>query len=365
VTIHDSTLEQALAAMQKPFPSLTGTELAVDFFSKLERLAVPDSLLSGPAPLLRSLRLRSIQFPLPLLQSLLPSATNLVELRIRGTPNSGFISPEAMVACLSGLNKIEIFELEFEFPRISTWRSRRLLPSTRCALPALTSLRFDGSCEYLEELISQIDSPLLDKLDVTVFHQPELDTVQLAQFVDRTPKLKTLHDAHITFGDSVSVSLSRTRPRGLDFSITCTTSDQLPVLTQFFTSSFLRTLIPMIKHLYILDFSLQNFYRIAYSQWLDLLVPFTAVEDLYLSRNLSPHIVPALHGIIEEGTMEVLPSLQNLFLQRELLQGLGFGFSKKAVERFIAALHLSSRQIAVLHWENARYQPIVPVHIRF
>jgi len=91
------------------------------------------------------------------------------------------------------------------------------------------------------------------------------------------------------------------------------------------------------------------------------------MEDLYLSRKLSPHIVPALHGIMEEGTTEVLPSLQNLFLERELLPELdrGFGFAKKAVEQFVAALHLSSRQIAVLHWENARYQPIVPVHIRF
>ena len=175
-----SHLEQALAAMlpmQKPFPSLT--ELQVDFFSEWKRLAVPDLLLSGSAPLLRSLRLRNIQFPLPLLQNLLPSTTNLVELRIRSIPNSRFISPEAMVACLSGLNRLEEVELEFESPRTSTWGSRRLPPSTRCVLPALTLLRFDGSCEYLEELISQIDSPLLDNLYVTVFHQPELDTAQL------------------------------------------------------------------------------------------------------------------------------------------------------------------------------------------
>ena len=45
-------VEQALAAMQKPFPSLT--ELAVDFFNESVALAVPDLLLSGSAPLLRS-----------------------------------------------------------------------------------------------------------------------------------------------------------------------------------------------------------------------------------------------------------------------------------------------------------------------
>ena len=257
-----------------------------------------------------------------------------------------------MVVCLSGLNRLEEFELEFESPRTNTWRSRRLLPSTRCVLPALTSLGFDGPCEYLEELISQIDSPLLDNLNVTVFRQHELATPHLAQFVNRTPKLKALHKAHITFGDSVSVSLSRTRPRGLNFNVTCRPSNQLSVMTQLCTSSFLRALIPMIKHLYILDYGLQNFHRIARSRWLDLLGPFTTVEDLYLSRELLPHIVPVLRGIIEEGTMVVLPSLQNLFLQRQRESLPEFGFAEEAVERFVAALHLSSRQIAVLRWDT-------------
>ena len=341
-------LEQAFAAMQKPFPSLK--ELAVIYVDEWERLAVPDSFLSGSAPLLRSLWLRSIQIPLALLRNLLLSATDLVELHILKIPNSGLISPEAMVACLSGLNRLEKFELGFRSLR--NWRSPGLPPSTPCVLPTLTLLRFDGSCEYLEDLIAPIDSPLLDNLDVTVFRQPGSATPQLAQFVDRTPKLKALHEARIVFGDSAFVSFSRTRPRGLDFSITCLPSDQLSVMTQLCTLSFLRTLIPMIKHLYILDSGTQNLFRIAGSRWKDLLCPFTTVEDLYLSRKFSPHIVPALQGIIEEGAMEVLPSLLNLFLQRGLLPHLGFGSAGEAVIRFVAAVHLSSRPIVVSHWDT-------------
>jgi len=101
-----------------------------------------------------------------------------------------------MVACLSGLNRLEEFELGFRSPQI--WR-RHLPPSTRCVLPALSSLRFKGSCEYLEDLISPIDSPLLDNLDVIVHHL-ELDTPQLAEFVDRASKLKALREAHVIFG---------------------------------------------------------------------------------------------------------------------------------------------------------------------
>jgi hypothetical protein len=88
-------VKKALAAMQKPFPSLT--ELSVHSFDEAVPV-VPDLFLSGSAPLLRSLLLRSIQLPLPVLRKLLLSATDLVELRIRMIPNPGLISPEAMLA---------------------------------------------------------------------------------------------------------------------------------------------------------------------------------------------------------------------------------------------------------------------------
>jgi len=343
-------LEQALAAMQKPFPSLT--EMAVDFFSETAALVVPESLLSGSAPLLRSLRLRRIQFPLPLLRNILLSTTNLVELRIWKIPDSGFISPEAMVVCLSGLNRLEEFELGFRFPRI--WRGRRLPPSTCCVLPALTSLRFNGSHEYLERLIAPVDSPLLDNLGVTVFYQPGFATPQLTQFVDRTPKLKALCEAHIFFETSeVFVSLPWTLHRGLHFRITDVWSDHLSVMARLYTSSFLLTLNPLMKRLYIFNSGTPFLYRpdsVGSSQWPDLLGPFTAVKDLYLSRGFSQDIVSVLHGIIGEGTVEVLPSLQNLFLEGESPSGP----VEKAIGQFVAARRLSGRPIAVSRWEKVR-----------
>ena len=340
-------VERTLAAMQKPFPSLT--ELVVYFFSEMAAI-VPDSLLSGSAPLLRSLRLKSTQFPLPQLQNLILSATNLVELSIWSIPNSGLISPEAMVTCLSRLKRLEEFELGVRSPRI--WTSRHLSPSTRCVLPALTSLRFKGSCEYLEDLIASLDSPLLDNLDVSLLHQPRLASPQLARFVDRTPKLKALHEAYVFFRSSeVYVSLPGTRPRGLDFRIKRVPSDHFSVMAQLCTLSILRILIPMIKRLYIVDGSRPYLFRlngIESSHWLDLLGPFTTVEVLYLSREFSPHIVSALHGIIGEGTMEVLPSLQNLFLEQQVLAGR----FEEDIKQFVSALHLSSRPMAVLQWDR-------------
>ncbi len=109
----------------------------------------------------------------------------------------------------------------------------------------------------------------------------------------------------------------------------------------------------MMKRLYILDSGMSNFYwlrNVGSSQWLDLWRPFTTVEDLYLTQNFSPYIVTALHGIIGEGTTEVLPSLQNLFLEKPSSPGP----IEEAIGQFVSALHLPGRSIAVSQWKRVR-----------
>jgi hypothetical protein len=84
------------------------------------------------------------------------------------------------------------------------------------------------------------------------------------------------------------------------------------------------------------------------SQWLELLHPFTAVKDLYLSQEFVPRIAPALQELVEGRAMEVLPAPQNLFL--EVLQ-----LSEpveKAVGRLVAARQLSGHPIAVSPWNR-------------
>jgi hypothetical protein len=73
------------------------------------------------------------------------------------------------------------------------------------------------------------------------------------------------------------------------------------------------------------------------SQWLELLHPFTAVKDLYLSRVFAPRIAAALQELVGERAMEVLPTLQNLFL--DVPQPTGP--VEEAVGQFVAARQLS------------------------
>jgi len=78
------------------------------------------------------------------------------------------------------------------------------------------------------------------------------------------------------------------------------------------------------------------------SQWLEVLRPFTAVKYLYLSREFASRIAPALQVFAGE----VLPSLQNLFLEDLHPSGPVQG----AIGKFVAARQLAGHRIAVSYW---------------
>ena len=155
---------------------------------------VPGSFLGGYTPRPQSLLVLDA-IPFPELPTLLLSASHLSHLDLWRIPNSGYISPEAMVTCLSALTCLESLAIKFEFPRSSRLdrKSRRL--GGRILLSVLTDLHFKGVGEYLDELVAWIDAPLLGNLEITFFHQLSLDTPQLTQFISRTLKFKTYEDA--------------------------------------------------------------------------------------------------------------------------------------------------------------------------
>ena len=83
--------------MQEPFPTLIHLKLAPSYIYPLPFLS--DGFLGRSAPHLRSLELHSIAFPA--LPKLLLSAADLVDLTLRNIPNSGYVSPEALLTCLA------------------------------------------------------------------------------------------------------------------------------------------------------------------------------------------------------------------------------------------------------------------------
>jgi len=316
--IPNSQWESVLAAMQQSFPELTDLRLQSD---DEKSPVLPDSFLGRFAPRLRSLRFERI--PFPSLPNLLLSAPGLVKISLHKIPHSGYISPEAIVTCLSSLTKLAELELSFISPLSHPGREiRRPPPPTPTVLPALRHFRFVGVSEYLEDLVARIDCPLLDSFQIKFFHQLIFDTPQLTRFISRTPELQARKEARIDVSSSgASVLVPGIVGRGLRLEISCRQSDwQLSSLAQVCCSSFPQTLISSLERLYICD---DEYSQVRWqddvenSQWLELLRPFTAVKNLHLSREFTPRIVPALQETVEEKVTEVLPAFQCLYLEKD------------------------------------------------
>ena len=106
---------------------------------------IPSGFLGGSAPCLQLLRLDGVAFPsLPIL---LPSTSDLVDHYLGNIPQGGYISPEAMAACLAGLAKLQSLFIEFR-PFTSFPGQSSTPPVTRALFPALMSFDFQGASEY-------------------------------------------------------------------------------------------------------------------------------------------------------------------------------------------------------------------------
>ena len=350
-------LKMLLPAMQEPFPELTQMELRLNDEID-ETVVVPDSFLGGSTPRLEDLCL--IGIPFPGLPKLLLSATRLADLHLDDIPHSGYFSPDAMVTALDTLTSLEKLFLQFHSPRsCPDQASRRSPPSTRSVLPVLTYFRFKGVSEYLEDLVARIDAPQLIYPDITFFNDTVFDTPQFIRFIIRTPTSRAFRKAHIVFRDRVAKFKISSQASGygkLKVKISCRGLDwQVSCLEQVCTSCLPPVQVSMLEDLYIYDDELplapQDWKdnNIENRLWLELLQPFTAVKNLYLSEDFASHIAPALQELVEGRATEVLPALQSIFLERLEPSG----HFQEGIQQFVAARQVDGRPIAVSRWDNS------------
>ena len=340
--VRDLGWETVSAAMEEPFLELTHLHLQ----SPDEiRTPLPDSFLGGSAPRLRHLWLNRISFlDLP---TLLLSATDLVDLRLRNIPNSGYVSPEAMVPALAALTSLEELWLEFQPPGSPYW-PRRLLPSV-----TRTLLTFKGVSGYLDDLAARIDAPRVNSLVIAFFDLTVLFAPRFAQFISRTPALNALNKTRINLGDGIpTVNLSsQTSGYGeVDVEIPYRNLDwQLLSLRNVCT-----TCLPPLSTMECLYIH-EKLYSQRISRnhmdngiWLEILQAFIALRNIYLSKEVARHIVPFLQQLVGDRTREVLINLQNNFLE-ELEPS---GPVQEGIGKFAAARQLSGYLIAVSLWEK-------------
>ena len=192
-----SELEKITTVMQEPFPVLTSLSIIVS--DDGNAAVLPAEFLGGSAPCLKIIHL--IGIPFPALPTLLLSTSDLVDLDLHNIPPNGYISPEAMVVGLSALPRLGLFIIQF---RSATPHPNPMRPPpvTRTVLPALTFFLFQGASEYLEDLVSRIDAPQLNRIYICYLNQlTDFRVPQLPMFIDRSvgSKLNRFQYAQVCF----------------------------------------------------------------------------------------------------------------------------------------------------------------------
>ena len=84
------------------------------------------------------------------------------------------------------------------------------------------------------------------------------------------------------------------------------------------------------------------------ARWLQLLHLFPTVKNLYLCNEFVPRIALTLEELVGARTAEVLPTLENIFLEGlQQLERLHEG-----IEMFVAARRLTSHPVTVSRWDK-------------
>jgi hypothetical protein len=350
IEIMGSQLEELGTVLQKPFPVLTrlvilsGSESGDEIHG--EELDLPDGFLGGSAPRLEDLTL--FHMSLLALPTLLSLTKNLVKLNLYNVPPTGYISPDALVTCLAKFPRLDTLSLEFQS---ATARPGQLHPPpiTRTILPALTQFHCSGANEYLEDLVAHIDCPKLEWINVSYFYPlVDFQVTQLAKFIRRSltagPNASPFRPTTIRLlNDSIIINMySRTNPQngGYDPAMTNIsfkgTDRQVSHIAEVLKKSY--AILSTVAYLTLIS-ECGQIEATNDVDWLHLILPFSAVQTLHVSRELAGPLALALEGIPAEMVSDAFPSLRLISLE---------GQPTSSLKKFIAARRLSARPVIMV-----------------
>jgi hypothetical protein len=336
LSVTGSQLGKMSAVIQEPFPVLTHLSISTKCRNEL---VLPSGFLGGFAPCLQELELGGIAFPS--LPTLLLSASNLVELNLCNVPETGYISPDALVTHLAALPRLKFLKIGFN----SYSDPIPLRPIIRSVLPSLQSLLFTGDCQYLEDFVPRIDTPQLNSIVIYYWDQ-DIDFVvpQLSSFITRSESLKKILSGHCQItvdidqvvdfhvGGSPREETERwDRQTGVSLCILCTgvgarVDGQISHL-----ANILGWLNPILSD--VVHFTLDSMWVISESKrmseaedlddliWLRLLHRFSSVKTLFVPNTIAGLISQALEYVDEEMVTIVLPALELFCLEKDEGEG--------------------------------------------
>jgi hypothetical protein len=239
-----------------------------------------------------------------------------------------------LVTQLQGLLDLEELAIGFAVPIPLPSTEAELLPPPmpRLTLPTLKRLTFHGVGVYLENLVAQINAPLLEQLVITLFFELAFTLISLTEFIHTAGGLR-YRSANVLFkreGASIVINdgESLSSP-GLIIDINCEQLDwQIDAVTQ--CCEALEHCLSAVEGLTLdldedgmpsdWDASLDSIL------WHGLLGPFGGVKKLQIGSSLTFQLSEALRSDSAELGSNFLPELQTLEVQLEV-NDTNIGFS--------------------------------------
>jgi F-box-like len=338
--VTSSMLGSLVTLLEKPFTALECVQIKSND-SKESPLVLPGTFLGGSTPRLQSILLDGLSLPSPALKRLLLSASDLVTLELYHMPSTGFISPEDIFTGLSTLLRLKKLSLHFNSPPSPTSISESPPPQTRVTLPYLSYLKFHGTTEYLEDLVSRIKLPVLRYFRISFFNQLIFGIPQFCQSIDLMDAQRSPTEVMVLFSwHCVVITLTRNTGRQSfsgEFYFRCMHLDwQLSAASQIVSQ-----LSPFFSNVRSLNIrGLQSAQRDALiteevnidsAQWLDLFHPFSDVRSLIVAEEFVPDVSQVLRMA---ATDYVLPALTSLTLKGYIYQS---ELTRQAAEHFVRA----------------------------
>ena len=337
-----SSLYILLEPMNKPFPRLG--ELSLSSTTTEDICPVlPETLR---APFLRHLSLHGIGLPKGL--SLLSSMIALSALSLTHIRDSWYFSPRHLVTQLQGLLYLEKLSIGFAIPIPLPSSEGELLPAPipPVTLPSLRRINFQGVGAYLENLVAQINTPLLEQIRLTLFFNLDFTLVNLTKFIRRTEGIRCLTTRVIFGKDGASINAGHYEQGkfSLYVNVNCKRLDwQMDSATQVCRA--LGNVLSSVVELTIdLDQVMPSIRGNIFDStlWHELLLPFIRVKKLHISFPLTLELSQALESIPEELVLELLPDLRELEVQLEI------DSAKKAFSTFVETRESVGRPVHLL-----------------
>ena len=347
------SLRTCLVALNELFPQLE--HLSIESTTKEEASMVLPSTFR--APNLRHLAFHDIGLPVQF--SLSASTNALVTLIITHITAPCYFHPKHVVTQLRDLPYLEELSIGFAVPMPRPSAVEKLLPPPipRVTLPVLKRITFRGVVVYLENLVAQIYTPLLEQLNITLLFQLAFTLVNLTQFVHTIERLRCLSARVLFRRNGTSIVTSNGEPRdgeGLTISVICepldwqidSTTQVCSALAQVLSSTEELTLdVEEAKMLLDRENTLDDIL------WRELLVPFRGVRRLCIGSALISELSDALKPDAAGLGLGLLPNLQDLDLRLEIDE------AYKAFSTFIETRERAGHPVCLLAPPRSKMSP--------